>query len=229
MKPEEISKKSFDERMKEVEELLKTYQAAHVVFTNRLHVALPCVALGTPVVLIHKEYYEKDRLETYLKYVTSFSDKEFAEQDVQEIIENQKENSKEYVTIKNDLVARCENFIKDCENGNIVEYETLPELADYEKYAKRLKWYQQIHENVRVKAKKNIYESEDRYREYDKRIQQLDKEREKLIEENEKLKTERNQLQEKYEQKNRELEQVYQSKGWKTLEKLRNVKGKFKK
>ena len=140
-----------------------------------------------------------------------------------------KENSKEYVTIKNDLVVRCENFIKDCENGNIVEYETLPELADYEKYAKRLKWYQQIHENVRVKAKKNIYESEDRYREYDKRIQQLDKEREKLIEENEKLKTERNQLQEKYEQKNRELEQVYQSKGWKTLEKLRNVKEKFKK
>ena len=32
-----------------------------------------------------------------------------------------------------------------------------------------------------------------------------------------------------YEQKNIELEQVYQSKGWKTLEKLRNVKGKFKK
>ena len=229
VKPEEISKKSFDERMKDVEDLLKTYQAAHVVFTNRLHVALPCVALGTPVVLIHKEHYEKDRLETYLKYVTSFSDKEFAEQNVQEIIENPKENSKEYVTIKNDLVARCEKFIKDCENGNIVEYETLPELADYEKYAKRLKWYQQIHENVRVKAKKNIYESEDRYREYDKRIQQLDREREKLIEENEKLKTEKDQLQEKYEQKNRELEQVYQSKGWKTLEKLRNVKRKFKK
>ena len=159
----------------------------------------------------------------------SFSDKEFAEQNVQEIIENPKENSKEYLTIKNDLVSRCENFIQDCENGNILEYETLPELVDYEKYAKRLKWYQQIHENVRVKAKRNIYESEDRYREYDKRIQQLDQEREKLIEENKNLKKERHELQEKYEQKNIELKQVYQSKGWKTLQKFREVKEKFKK
>lgn len=228
VKPEEISKKSFEERMKDVEELLKTYQAAHVVFTNRLHVALPCVALGTPVVLIHKEYYEKDRLETYLKYVTSFSDKEFAEQNVQEIIENPKENSKEYLTMKNNLITRCENFIKDCEKGNIIEYETLPELVEYEKYTKRLKWYQQIHENVRVKAKKNIYESEDRYKEYDRKIQQLCQEKEKLIEENKKLEDEKNKIQEKYELKNIELEQVYQSKGWKTLEKFRKIKGNLK-
>ncbi len=54
------------------------------------------------------------------------------------------------------------------------------------------------------------------------------KKKKKLIEENKKLEDEKNKIQEKYELKNIELEQVYQSKGWKTLEKFRKIKGNLK-
>jgi hypothetical protein len=43
---------SFEQRMQRAEGLLDTYQRAHYVITSRLHCALPCLALGTPVLLI---------------------------------------------------------------------------------------------------------------------------------------------------------------------------------
>ena len=226
VKAEEISKKSFNERMKDVEDLLKMYQAAHIVFTNRLHVALPCVALGTPVVLIHKEYYEKDRIETYLKYVTSYSDKEFAEENVREIIEYPKENSKEYLTTRNALVSRCKNFIAECENNNILSDEELPEIEEYTKYVNSIKWYKEIYGDIRVKAKNNIYESENRYKEYENKIRQLNEEKGETIEQNNRLKIEKNEIKEQLEKRNLELEQIYQSKGWRLLEKIRKIKRK---
>jgi len=63
--PEEISQKTFEQRMLDVEELLKTYAQAHAVVTSRLHTMLPSVAVGTPAILVHKEEYEKGRLETF--------------------------------------------------------------------------------------------------------------------------------------------------------------------
>jgi hypothetical protein len=40
-------------RFKRAEELLECYAKASLVVTTRLHCALPCLALGTPVVLLH--------------------------------------------------------------------------------------------------------------------------------------------------------------------------------
>ena len=41
------------ERRDAAETLLKRYRAASLVITSRLHCALPCLALGTPVVFLH--------------------------------------------------------------------------------------------------------------------------------------------------------------------------------
>jgi len=160
--PTEIENKSFEQRMKDVEELLKTYQAAHLVLTNRLHVALPCVAIGVPVILVHKENFEADRLGTYLQYVNSYSDTEFEKQDIKQLIENPIENSEDYLNIRNPLIEKCKEFINKCENEEIDNRLELPELEEYTKYVEKLKWYQQIHEEVRIKAKNNIYEAEEK-------------------------------------------------------------------
>lgn len=117
--PENMKEKTFEERMQDVENLLKTYQGAHVVLTNRLHVALPCLALGTPVILIHKENFEQDRLGTYLQYMTSFTDTEFEEENIKDIIENPTPNKDGYLNIRNNLIQKCEEFIRDCERKKI--------------------------------------------------------------------------------------------------------------
>jgi len=224
--PEEIDSKSFEQRMKEVEELLKTYQAAHLVLTNRLHVALPCVALGTPVILVHKEHFEADRLGTYLQYVNSYSDVEFEKQDIRELIENPKENSTKYLEIRNPLIKQCEDFISKCENEEIANKVELPEIVLYKQYVEKIKWYQQLHEEVRVKAKKNIYEAEERYKNYEQEIKRINEENKNNQDNYKKLEQENITLQEEVNKKQAELDKVYNSRGWKCLEKLRKIKNK---
>lgn len=54
--PEDYYKLPWDERMKNVEKLLKVYQGAKAVVSYRLHCALPCLALGTPTILLNEDY-----------------------------------------------------------------------------------------------------------------------------------------------------------------------------
>ena len=44
--------KSIEQRMNDVENILDRYKKAKVVFTSLIHCALPCIAMGTPVVFI---------------------------------------------------------------------------------------------------------------------------------------------------------------------------------
>lgn len=60
---EDFSKKlTHEERFKIAEELLNKYAKAKLVVTSRIHCALPCLALGTPVILV-KEGYDKKRFD----------------------------------------------------------------------------------------------------------------------------------------------------------------------
>ena len=54
--PEDYYKLSWEERMQNVEDLLRTYQGARAVISYRLHCALPCLALGTPTILLNEDY-----------------------------------------------------------------------------------------------------------------------------------------------------------------------------
>lgn len=49
--------KTYDHEkyFKEADELLKRYARARVVITSRIHCALPCLAMGTPLIYIHSE------------------------------------------------------------------------------------------------------------------------------------------------------------------------------
>lgn len=50
---------NHEERFKKAEELLDKYSRAKLVITTRIHCALPCLALGTPVILIVKNWDKK--------------------------------------------------------------------------------------------------------------------------------------------------------------------------
>lgn len=48
----------FDQRMADAKTLLRHYASAEMVFTRRLHCAMACLAVGTPVLLLYHPEYE---------------------------------------------------------------------------------------------------------------------------------------------------------------------------
>lgn len=57
-------------------ELLRRYGAARLVVTSRLHCALPCIAMGTPVILFHREWQTDSRFTGYREYIPGFDGSE---------------------------------------------------------------------------------------------------------------------------------------------------------
>jgi Polysaccharide pyruvyl transferase len=84
--PEEILRKAIrveqecspanllDYRRKAImaEGLLDLYARARVVITSRLHCALPCIAMGTPVVFLHRNYDHDTRFDGLREYLNGF-------------------------------------------------------------------------------------------------------------------------------------------------------------
>lgn len=147
---EETAKKSFEERMNDVENLLKKYQEAKLVITTRLHVALPCVALGTPVIVVHKDFFDEDRLGSYFKYFKNFTEEDFLNMDILNLTENLKANNDDYLKLKVFLNSKCREFIKNCQRQN----NDLPEVKEYKEYVKKIEWYKEIYERERLVVEK---------------------------------------------------------------------------
>jgi hypothetical protein len=57
-------KQSVEERLKLAQEHLNIYKTASLVITKRLHVALPCLAMGTPV-LVNDKVWASERFSGY--------------------------------------------------------------------------------------------------------------------------------------------------------------------
>ena len=171
----EAEKMTVEERMNKVENLLKKYQEARLVITNRLHVALPCVALGTPVIVLHKEFFDEDRLGTFFNLFTNYQDTDFLNMDISNIIEKPRANSKEFIKIKRSINKACRNFINQCEDlgKNKKNIEDLPEIEDYQKYVDKLKWYKNIYEKERLIVEKIEHKRIEEYELYHKNLEEL--------------------------------------------------------
>jgi hypothetical protein len=128
----ENSKLSWETRFKNVESLLNTYQSSKLVITSRLHCALPCLALGTPVLLLYDENkeYTKDRLSDYAKIVTHMSTEEFLEKGI-EIINKGITNPDDYLEIRNRVNRIVEEKLENIE-GNI--NKDLPNIDNYKDF-----------------------------------------------------------------------------------------------
>lgn len=199
---DEMKEKSFEQRMEEVEALLKIYQGAHLVITNRLHTILPAMALETPVILLHKEDYEADRLGDYIKYVKSYSFKEFLENDILDDIETPSENNKDYLEIRKDLEKRVEEFIN---NSKKIDDSDLPSLEEYKEYVKNISYYKDLYEALRLK-------SIERYKSYKNELNEVWKSK---IEGD-------NYLKKQLEEKDKELERVlYDAKSCKFINRFK--------
>ena len=127
-----FSNESWDERRKRVEDALKLYQGAHMVITTKLHCSLPCLALGTPILLLYDTSFaeNEDRIGTYLSYLNYVKREEFLNTEID--FENPKENSNKYLELREKLEEKCKEFV----NTEIKE-EHLMDVEEYKDYIKR--------------------------------------------------------------------------------------------
>lgn len=132
--PNEYQKIPGRKRLENVENLLRRYRKAKCVVTSRMHCALPCLALGTPVLLVYKQ-------ENINRFQAFFSLLKIAESghlgEVKSIfdINNPPQNSSKYLEIRNDLEKRCFAFVEKAEIEEILPRFSVPldELHNWQK------------------------------------------------------------------------------------------------
>ena len=123
-----FSDETWKSRKERVEKILKIYQGAHMVITNKLHCSLPCLALETPVLLLYDKSFSenKDRIGTYLDYLNHVDRDKFINTNID--FENPKSNPKEYLKLRRQLIKKCNHFIL---NKNEEDFNKLPDIDEY--------------------------------------------------------------------------------------------------
>jgi hypothetical protein len=90
--------------------LLCHYRAARCVVTTRLHCALPCLAMGTPVLLITQPERSK-RYDGFLDLLFHCSAAEFLHDRVRFDLRMPPANSTRFHSLRDQLIRVCTNFI----------------------------------------------------------------------------------------------------------------------
>lgn len=90
--------------------LLKAYQSASCIITSRLHAAMPCLALETPVLLV-RDFEKHDGRFDGLEELVQKADNKFYLNNLDYFnINNPPPNSDKYVTYRQTLIEKCESF-----------------------------------------------------------------------------------------------------------------------
>ncbi len=110
---------SWKVRARRVEKYLALYQNAKYVVTRRLHVALPCLAMGVPVMCIQgKNMNDPNRFDPYKKWLHFCNNNEFLQNGYPGFdFVNGTPNKKDYLLARNELIGRIKTFIEYCESN----------------------------------------------------------------------------------------------------------------
>ena len=91
------------------ENLLRVYENASCVLTDRLHCALPCLAFKTPVILFN-ERHMKERFDGLSDLLLESTFEEYQNDYNIFDVESPPENSDKYLKIRKDLIKTCSDF-----------------------------------------------------------------------------------------------------------------------
>lgn len=182
-----FANESWEKRKKRVEDTLRLYQGARMVITTKLHCSLPCLALGTPVLLLYDTSFpeNKDRIGTFLPYLNYIKREKLFSSEIN--FDNPKRNSTKYLKLREELEKRCLDFI----NNSDTKEEGLPNTEDYTKYLEQSKNMRMLPVRLLGELQK-IYEKEciksskmyDEIEELNYKYKHLEEEYIRIIEEN---------------------------------------------
>lgn len=106
---------TWEERVQEVERRLKIYQNAKCVITRKLHCALPCLALETPVFLVNADFIST-RFQPYYDWLRKATTQQFLSGEYEYDIFNPPNNLDFYKETRQALKSSVNTFIDLCEN-----------------------------------------------------------------------------------------------------------------
>lgn len=195
------------------ENLLKIYENASCVITDRLHCALPCLALKTSVMLFN-ERGMKERFDGISNLILESNFEDYKNNYNIFDVDNPPENSKEYLKIRKDLIERCKKFtghVNDSCYSNISYNELLDKNS--------------------LLLSRNAYKT----RQYFRDILILDKNIRKeydsiILNKDETIKTQKTQidkLQKENDKQKKLLNEILLSKSWKFTSPIRKLKRKL--
>jgi len=102
----------IEARVRRAERLIETYAEACCVLTTRLHGALPCLAMGTPVLLVD-ESWDQSRFTGIEELVHRCSTDRFVAGEVAYDLDNPPPNPIKHWALRQDLEKRVAAFIAD--------------------------------------------------------------------------------------------------------------------
>jgi hypothetical protein len=101
----------IEARMRRAAELMEIYAKASCVVTTRLHGALPCLAMGTPVLLIDASW-DQSRFSGLNELVHHCSVEQYLSGDVDYDVDNPPPNPVRHLAMRDDLERRVASFIR---------------------------------------------------------------------------------------------------------------------
>lgn len=105
---------TWQERFRKVEELLELYQNAAAVITTRLHCAMPCLALGVPVLFLREDaLIEGSRMEGLFELAHSARTSDFLEGKVIFDLKSPPANPTEYQKLRLKLIETVNHFLAE--------------------------------------------------------------------------------------------------------------------
>lgn len=107
--------KSWKKRSREAKKLLTLYQNARFVVTRRLHVTLPCLAMGVPVIsIVNMNNIDGNaaRWAPYLDWTYYISEEDVKNGNIHYNYNQPPENSTAYLDTRNSLICSIKDFVK---------------------------------------------------------------------------------------------------------------------
>lgn len=138
--PETYRLLTVKERMEKAAALLRRYQGAKCVVTSRLHCALPCLALGTPVLLLYKDEYAS-RMKSFLELL-HYSTLDGLNAALRSYdLTQPPENSTAFLPIREKLIRVCKDFV----SSPVKKRAELPPLEELHRWQKELLQPSELH------------------------------------------------------------------------------------
>lgn len=129
-----LKEMSPEERLKQAEGYLRVYQGARCILTSRLHCALPCTGIGTPVLVLYSSEYD-ERFRNLKKFLHTTNEKNFLDGSWDSFLENPFCCSTAYMAYADCLSRTCDKFVNDVSEKKekvSVNYKNYYEIAMFQ-------------------------------------------------------------------------------------------------
>lgn len=100
----------YEEKFFIAESFLRLYENAQCVITDKVHCALPCLGLKTPVLFFNTASYQPERMLGLDKLLIQSNFEEYKENYEIFDVENPPKNPKNYLNIRKDLISKTKKF-----------------------------------------------------------------------------------------------------------------------